>query len=91
MQILTNSESQVSHHILFIHVHGTCSKMHKMFTLWHKRGRETETETETEKERERERDGGRGRGREGGRGGYANVYQFRMTSESPCLVYTRYL
>ena len=25
--MLTNSESQVSHHVLFIH--GTCSKMHK--------------------------------------------------------------
>ena len=74
MQILTNSESQVSHHILFIHVHGTCSKMHKMFTLWHKRGRETETETETEKERERER--WREREREGGREGEGDMQMF---------------
>ena len=61
MQILTNSESQVSHRILFIHVQLYMVPVVKCTRCLHcgTREGERETETETEKERERERDGGR--------------------------------
>ena len=64
-----------------------------MITLWHKRETERHKERETERARERARERVSERGRDWGREGvgHANTYQFRITSESPCLVHTWYL
>ena len=71
--MLTNSESQASHYILFIHSYMYMVPVVKC----------TRDDYTVAQERDRER--------LGERGSEACKYQFRIISESPCLVHTWYL